>query len=83
MFMALNREWQAIDASKKTREERKTTIPPGRHEIERIPNPLGLGGFWLVLKGTLIGAAENSWRQWIREKGDNEGDRNFDIVIEE
>jgi hypothetical protein len=34
--------------------------------VERIPNPYyDNGTFWLVLKGTMVGASEGSWRQWI------------------
>ena len=61
----------------------KTVIRPGRYEIERIESPLALtdtrqiGFYWLVLKGTNIGATEG----YIRDM------TNFDpptgIVIEE
>lgn len=41
----------------------KATIPIGKHEMERIPNPLGYPNPWLVLKGTKIGQAETTWRK--------------------
>ena len=41
----------------------RPTIPAGRHEIERVNNPLHKGGDkWLVLKGTLVGKTEGAWR---------------------
>lgn len=61
MFMILKRDWPALDASRTTL--RAATIPTGRHEIERVPNPLGFTAPWLVLKGTLVGGSEGSWRQ--------------------
>ena len=64
MLLILKREWEAIDASQGDKRSAYTTIPPGEHEVERIPNPRGYAGNWLVLKGTLIGASEASWRQW-------------------
>ncbi len=65
MFMTLKRTWEALDGSKASKgEARVIIIPAGRHEIERVPNPYGHPAPWLVLKGTLIGAAEGSWRQW-------------------
>lgn len=63
MQMILKREWDAIDATNLP-ERILTKIPAGTHEIEKIPNPAGYSGNWLVLKGTLIGASEGSWRQW-------------------
>lgn len=40
-------------------------LQPGRHELERVPNPkIKNGALWLVLKGTKIGMAEKAWRQW-------------------
>ena len=39
-------------------------LPVGRHEVERIPDPLvDSGRFWLVLVGTKIGMSEHMWRQ--------------------
>ena len=63
MKMILKKDWNALDGSQS--EFVKITIPAGTHEIERIPNPHGYPGSWLVLKGTKIGASENSWRQWM------------------
>ena len=92
MFMTLKRDHGALDAA--GGRNKRVTILMGRYEIERIPNPLfNNGTFWLVLKGTLVGATEGSWRQW--EKGqvvDKEGHPDFgkpidwgdfEVVIEE
>jgi hypothetical protein len=77
MYMTLKREWPAVDGSKPI-EENQTTISAGRYEIERIPQPYGYACSWLVIKGTLIGAAEKSWRDYCDPKhGDSE------VVIEE
>ena len=66
MILILRESWYALDASKEdTLEGRLVTIPPGRHEVERIDSPSGDPGTpWIVLVGTLIGAAEDSWRRW-------------------
>ena len=76
MFMTLKREWEALDASGGL--TKHTKIPAGRHEIEKITNPLGHpNSFWFVLKGTLIGGSQGSWRQW-----ENRQDE-YGVVIEE
>ncbi|MCX6713088.1 MAG: hypothetical protein NTY66_02690 [Candidatus Vogelbacteria bacterium] len=62
--MTLKRDWPALEflGGDKAKD---VVIPAGRHEVERITNPLGyLDAPWLVLKGTMIGASEGSWRQW-------------------
>lgn len=51
----------------------------GKHEIERIPNPLGCNNSWLVLKGTKIGGSENFLRRF--KKGFWRGE--FEVIIEE
>lgn len=92
MFMTLKRDWEAISVSNNSLIH--VVIPAGRHEIERVPHPFGRKNvFWLVLKGTLTGAAEGSWRQWrngsITDNPDhpnfgkpiNWGD--YEVVIEE
>jgi hypothetical protein len=70
MYMTLYNNRSAHDASIERGEPgHNTTIPEGRHEVERIPNPYrhnGSHGDWIVLKGTLIGATEESWREWVR-----------------
>jgi hypothetical protein len=67
MQMILKREWEAIDASDRAKHV-IANIPAGTHEMERIPNPFFKNNtFWLVLKGTMIGASEGSWRQWIND----------------
>lgn len=63
MTVTLKRPWEAIDGSK-PKGQGTTKIPAGTHEVERIPCPHGYDCNWLVLKGTLIGASEGSWRQW-------------------
>ena len=84
--MTLKRVWPAFDAKNNMTET--TTIGIGKHEMERIPNPLGYKNApWLVLKGTLIGATESSWRQWTKNSDNPEGPLNaypiFEITIEE
>lgn len=85
ILMVLKREWGALDASKtENGHPTRTSIPAGEHEMERIPNPFGYENApWLVLKGTQIGAAEGSWRQW--ENGvlaDRPGHPNFGKPID-
>lgn len=65
MQMILKRDWQALDGSES---DKIAVIPAGCHEVERVPNPFGHRAPWLVLRGTLIGGSEGSWRQW--ENGD-------------
>jgi hypothetical protein len=91
MFMTLKRAWDTLDAT--SGEAVQTTIPAGRHEIERIKCPVGHDCNWLVLKGTLIGGSEGSWRQWINGSdcyGENHPKagqpidwKEFEVVIEE
>ncbi len=83
--MTLKKDWPATDAKNNIS---ATTISIGRHEMERIPNPLGhKDAPWLVLKGTLIGATEGSWRQWTKDSKNPEGplatNPIFEIIIEE
>ncbi len=55
------------------------TFPVGRHEVERIANPIASNGpRWLVIAGTKIGHAEMVWRRW---KDPARGDRM--VIIEE
>ncbi len=61
MLLILKRPSQVTEA---VHPLRRSIIPAGAHKVERIPNPLGFSGHWLVLPGTLIGAAENFWRFW-------------------
>lgn len=61
--MTVRRQWEMIDA----RPDGDTCghfLPIGTHDMERIINPLDYSGYWLVLKGTRLGASEGSWRQW-------------------
>lgn len=79
MYMTLKRKWEAFDGSKERSDPtRKTSIPAGRHEIERIPCPYpDTKANWLVLKGTKIGGSEGWWRQWEGETDD------MQVIIEE
>jgi hypothetical protein len=61
---------------------RRSVIPTGTHQVERIPNPLGFPGHWLVLPGTLIGAAESFWRFW-KEDPDSGLSPDDVIVVDE
>ena len=68
MQLILKIEWDALDASDPQKPPVHVKIPAGTHEVERIPNPsYDNGTFWLVLKGTKIGASEGSWRQWVHD----------------
>ncbi|HTM69075.1 MAG TPA: hypothetical protein VL426_07345 [Candidatus Binatia bacterium] len=44
-----------------TPERECVSVPPGRYELERVPNPYGPGRPWLVLKGSRIGMVERGW----------------------
>lgn len=86
------RVWEMLDYSK-PRNEDKTELQPGTYELERISNPHGFEGNWLVVKGTTIGMSEGAWKQWINGVlADREGHPNFgkpinwgdaEIVLEE
>ena len=75
MFIVLKRDWEVHDGSQK---EKGGTITAGRHEIERIDNPLGYDAPWLVLKGTKLGQAEGAWRQWSGPEWED-----WEVVIED
>lgn len=78
MDLILPKDWEAIDGSDPKRGLQAATIPAGRHKVEQIPNPFGHDEApWLVLEGTMIGAAEAYWRQ--RSDRHDEGQ----VVIEE
>lgn len=78
MFLTVKRDWQVPDGSKPKGSGERAVIPAGRHEIERVPNPFGHDAPFLVLKGTLIGGTEGSWRQW---EGAENGE--FQVIIED
>ena len=60
MFATLKKDREMINGDN----GEDTVVSAGRHEIERINNPLGHNNApWLVLKGTRIGQAEKAWRQ--------------------
>lgn len=61
MFIVLKKSWDVRDGSG---QNKRGIIPEGKHEVERIPSPIGGDSSWLVLKGTLIGLAESAWRAY-------------------
>ncbi len=63
MQATLKRVWEMLDYSQ-SGNSRKVNVEPGTYELERIPNPSGYEGSWLVIKGTTIGQSEAAWRQW-------------------
>ncbi len=86
------RVWEMLDHSK-PRDNNNAYLQPGTYELERIPNPYGFAGSWLVVKGTTIGMAEGAWKGWINGvRVNREGHPNFgkcinwgdfEIVLEE
>ncbi len=62
MQLLLKRQWEVLDAS--SGKAQLAFVGPGIFEVERIPNPCGYEAYWLVLKGTKIGATEGFWRDW-------------------
>lgn len=78
MFMCLKRTWHAIDARGP---HAIILIPAGWYEVERVKNPYSPKGHWLVVKGTMCGAAEGSWRQWANTAKVNW--LNFEVLITE
>lgn len=75
MQLIVKRDWKALDASKLNN---RLIISIGVHEVERIKNPFGYSGYWIVLKGTLIGASEKSWRQWEDKEWDE-----FEVILKD
>ena len=75
--------WMRVEGRRWNAKSFARTILAGTHEIERIPNPAGYNGNWLVLKGTKIGGSEGSWRQWAPgQKGTNPSHPNFGKEID-
>ena len=71
MQAVLKRTWEMLDYSKEG-DARKSQVAPGTYDLNRIPNPNGHPGYWLVILGTTIGMAEGAWRQWTNgEVADN------------
>lgn len=68
MTATLLRSWELIDGSREKRQiggqTRRVTYPPGIYRLERILNPYGYSGTWLVIAGTKHGMAEGAWKQW-------------------
>jgi hypothetical protein len=87
----LKSDWEMLDAS--VSPPKKITIQAGLYVLERIDNPCGHRGTWLVLMETKIGMAEGAWKQWINGiKADEPGHPacgqpidwgEFEIVLEE
>ena len=67
MFVTIKKSLSLVDSSKLP-SKRNVMLTPGRHEVERVTNPLGHTGPWLVLKGTKIGMAEKAWRCFGEER---------------
>jgi len=64
MIATLHREWELHTWKEDGTTGNDVYVGPGTVELERIPNPLGYKGFWLIIKGTNVGMAEGAWRQW-------------------
>ncbi len=62
MILEIIKPYQLIDSE--TEGLPLATIEPGTYTVERIPCPTGHNCTWIVLKGTKVGAAEGSIRQW-------------------
>jgi hypothetical protein len=85
IFLTLKRTWKVLDGANPGN---IAIMPPGRHRFVRVQNPFGHDAPWLVLKGTLIGAAEGFWRDWQNDPyNENLGKPinwgNYEVVIEE
>lgn len=85
MKAILKRSWQMIDFSKRCEEAgRDVTIEPGTIELERVQHPLFPKTKCLVIKGTMVGMAENAFRQWRDDDNQTGVQRNDEIwIIEE
>ena len=78
IFSTTSRELIFIDGLKP--DYVPVVLPPGRHHLERIPNPYGGQRNWLVLAGTKIGSLEVFWRFW---EDSWKGSRSSQITFEE
>jgi hypothetical protein len=58
--MTTKRDWEFTDGNTGEKVVKKA----GTYEMERIPCPFGWPCKWLVIKGTLLGGSEGSWRDW-------------------
>jgi RimJ/RimL family protein N-acetyltransferase len=75
MKLIVKRNWNGCDGADLNN---RPIISIGIHEVERIPNPYGYSGYWIVLKGTLIGASEGFWRQWEGKEWDD-----FEVILKD
>lgn len=86
MTATTKRPWELLDHTKSMNNMR-VTMPAGTHQLERIPNPKGYPGNWLVIKGTTIGMSEGAWRDWkngdLNSKGKPIDWGEFEIAIQE
>lgn len=73
MKATTKRKWRLTDGAT----DKHVIIDPGQYELERIRCPLGYDYDWLILKGTLIGAAEVWWRQFSDMRDE------FQIIVED
>lgn len=62
MKLILTMPWYAYDG-RKPDDGQNTIIRPGTHTVIRMQNPFGYDNMWLVITGTQIGLAEESWRK--------------------
>jgi hypothetical protein len=77
----LKRIWEMHDGSKNP-DASKVTVLPGEYDLERIPNPHGHPGNWLVLAGTKIGMSEGAWTRWIGFGDASPNIQNYGIGID-
>ncbi|MBI2984093.1 MAG: hypothetical protein HYY50_00490 [Candidatus Kerfeldbacteria bacterium] len=75
MILTLRIPWMLVDGS--TASARPVYVASGRYRVERIPNPVTGQGYWLVLAGTKVGAAEEFLRSLCRPEL-----QDFSAVIE-
>ncbi len=76
MYITTKRVWILKNADRSL----SGVVPPlpiGRHQMERLSSPAGGGGDWLVLKGTVRGMPESTWKDYVSSSD------NWQIVIEE
>jgi len=65
MYITLKNELCVLDG---TQEHKTARMPAGKHELVEIQNPYGHQETWLVVKGTMIGAAKRWWKQLFDNK---------------
>ncbi len=69
-LVVIRQAYKLIDATN-TDDRKYHELQPGEYQVERAANPFGhTDAPWIVLKGTKIGAAEGSIRQWCSGEND-------------